>query len=357
MANVHVSTRTAIGVVAILLPGLAACDSNAAEPGRPDEEAASCVEEYTASNLLRRAFAFDGSVTAVRDEVDQRLPPGDMPGENVVPRAEFEVHRWFRPDGKRNTALVWMQRDVHVGDRLLVAGEPRWGGDPLDNALAWECGFTTTYSESIAQEWIAAFSAGTLPASSDASTTTTVLVPPTVAPDSWTVVPVGPLSPRSSAVAVWTGTEVIVGGEPRAWCPPGGDCSVPDLAPLADGDVATDTWHQLPAPGDDWYQITALGSTVVAYSSSDDVTTETRQPLPPDPLSPSFGRALVEVDGDLYLFALDLVANPGSEEPSLLRAARFDATEMHGSCDLTQRFSAEPPWPSATPSLSELRQC
>lgn len=227
-----------------------------------------------------------------------------------------------------------------------------------------------------------------LPSSSDASTTTTVSVPPTVAPDSWTVVPAGPLSPRSSAVAVWTGTEVIVvGGEPQAWCPPGGDCAVPDFAPLADGaafdpadgtwrpiapapltfsgnasaisvhgsvyvlvrgfevrpggtggflryDVATDTWHQLPAPGDDWYQITALGSTVVAYSSSDeagerpdlvlDVTTETWQPLPPDPLSPSFGRAMVEVDGDLYLFAHDLVPNPGSEVPSLLRAARLD---------------------------------
>lgn len=358
------------------------------EPGGRDEAAASCVEEYTAPNLSRRAFAFDGTVTAVRDEVDQRLPPG----ESVVPRAQFEVHRWFRPDGQGNTALVWMQRDVNVGDRLLVAGEPRWGGDPLDDAVAWECGFTTSYAESTAQEWLAAFSAGTLPASSDAATTTpttAVPVPSTVA-SPWTVVPDGPLSPRSSAVSVWTGTEVIVvGGEPQAWCPPGGDCAVPDFAPLADGaafdpadgtwrpiapapltfsgnatavsvdgsvyvlvrsfevrpggaggflryDVAADTWRQLPSPGDDWYQITARGSTVVAYPSSGeagersdlvfDVTTETWQPLPPDPLSPSFGRAMVEVAGELYLFAHDLVPNPGSEEPSLLRAARFDAT-------------------------------
>jgi len=29
-----------------------------------------------------------------------------------------------------------------VGSRLLVSGEPRWGGGALTNAIAWGCGFT-----------------------------------------------------------------------------------------------------------------------------------------------------------------------------------------------------------------------
>jgi hypothetical protein len=49
-----------------------------------------------------------------------------------------------------------MQREVSPGQRLLVSGEPRWGGEPLDDAIAWECGFTTSFTDAAAEECEAA---------------------------------------------------------------------------------------------------------------------------------------------------------------------------------------------------------
>jgi hypothetical protein len=49
-----------------------------------------------------------------------------------------------------------MQRPVQVGERLLVSGEPRWGGEPLDDAIAWERGFTGPFSEALSREWASA---------------------------------------------------------------------------------------------------------------------------------------------------------------------------------------------------------
>ncbi len=41
-----------------------------------------------------------------------------------------------------------------VGKPLLVSGEPRWGGAPLKDAIAWSCGgFTRYYEPSVAAEW------------------------------------------------------------------------------------------------------------------------------------------------------------------------------------------------------------
>ena len=205
-------------------------------------------------------------------------------------------------------------------------------------------------------------------------------------------VAMSPLSPRSSAMAVWTGTEVLViGGEPRSTCPPGGDCIAPDFAPLADGaaydpaadswrtvadaplnmsgnarpvvvgdlvyvlvldaswrpggtggfleyDTASNSWRQLPTPGDGRFEIARFGDSIVAFRGSDeaspapdlvfDTISATWQSLPDDPLSPSFDRTMVSVGGDLFLFAKDLVANPGSEQPSLVRTAVLDPATM-----------------------------
>lgn len=46
--------------------------------------------------------------------------------------------------------------------------------------------------------------------------------------------------------------------------------------------------------------------------------------LPPDPLSPSFDRSMAWSGRELLLFDHELVPNPGSEEPSLTRAAALD---------------------------------
>lgn len=37
---------------------------------------------------------------------------------------------------------------------------------------------------------------------------------------------------------------------------------------------------------------------------------------------------MIGVDGELFLFAMDLVANPGSEQPSLVRTAALDSATM-----------------------------
>lgn len=69
--------------------------------------------------------------------------------------------------------------------------------------------------------------------------------------DAWERVPDGPLSPRSQAVVVWTGNEVlVVGGDDRP-CPPTADCAVPDSPPLGDGaayDPLTREWRRIASP-------------------------------------------------------------------------------------------------------------
>lgn len=100
--------------------------------------------------------------------------------------------------------------------------------------------------------------------------------------------------------------------------------------------IADDRWERLPSPAAevDRYRLVGAGKGVVAYTGSDetgarpdlifDPTTRTWAELPTDPLSPSFDRSMTVAGGGLYLFAKDLVANPGSEKPSLARGARFD---------------------------------
>ncbi len=115
----------------------------------------SCVSEYSHEALKERAFAFDGTVVGMRATDDPRAPEEDVVAEHV----QFEVHEWFA-GGTGEFVTVWMQRPVAQGDRLLVAGEPRWGGAPLEDAIAWECGFTSTYSLARYREWSGVFADG-----------------------------------------------------------------------------------------------------------------------------------------------------------------------------------------------------
>ncbi|MBB5789247.1 hypothetical protein [Jiangella mangrovi] len=114
----------------------------------PDGGAASCAFAYSRETLAERAFAFDGTVT-------------DIGAGSVT----FDVHEWFR--GGEEPAVTVAMADgaaladetsewgpvYEVGTRLLVSGEPRWGGGPLDDPIVWTCGFTRYYDGTTAAFW------------------------------------------------------------------------------------------------------------------------------------------------------------------------------------------------------------
>lgn len=112
-----------------------------------------CVEEYTAAAAIeKRAFAFDGTVSSIDDE---------QPGEEDLGLVSvtFEVNEWFT-GGSEETVTIAMfgpgpdhQATYEVGTRLLVSGTPQWGGVPLENPIAWGCGFTRYYDEGTAHQW------------------------------------------------------------------------------------------------------------------------------------------------------------------------------------------------------------
>jgi hypothetical protein len=127
--------------------------------------AASCVEEYSAATLARRAFAFDGTVTGIGPSPndDPAWPSGGGP-DPYVP-VTFTVNRWYRggdgatitvamlPPSPSTSEIDTGNGSYQVGSRLLVTGEPRWGGRPLDRPVAWTCGFTRWYTAADAAVW------------------------------------------------------------------------------------------------------------------------------------------------------------------------------------------------------------
>ena len=130
----------------------------------PDGGAASCVESYSPDAASGRSFAFDGTVTAIGPARTNR--PGvalDLAG------VTFRVHQWFRGGaGDSVTVDIAASGAARSGDeaspsyglgtRLLVSREPKWDGAPLDNAIAWGCGFTRYYTSSEASQWAKASS-------------------------------------------------------------------------------------------------------------------------------------------------------------------------------------------------------
>lgn len=124
--------------------------------------AVSCVKEYSPREVARRSFAFDGVVTEIGPGTTNRDGEGQLRLSSVT----FDLNEWFS-GGSTETVTVDMlpptpdgmspetRQSYDVGTRLLVSGEPRWGGaDPLADAIAWDtCGFTRYWDSETADAW------------------------------------------------------------------------------------------------------------------------------------------------------------------------------------------------------------
>jgi outer membrane murein-binding lipoprotein Lpp len=124
------------------------------------ETLASCVEAYSPAAVSGRGFAFDGTVARIGDGTTDRPGRGSLNYAGVT----FAVNHWYvggsgasvtvdmaPPDS--GTRLVEAGPTYEAGTRLLVSGESRWGGEDLEDALAWGCGFTRYYEAETAEDW------------------------------------------------------------------------------------------------------------------------------------------------------------------------------------------------------------
>ena len=120
---------------------------------------ASCVEGYNANTIGNRAFAFDGTIITIGPGGTNKADKGTLDTAAVT----FQVNEWFK-GGKGTTVTVDFESSTNNaagndtpayehGTRLLVSGEPRWGGEPLTDAISWSCGFTRYYEPAVADEW------------------------------------------------------------------------------------------------------------------------------------------------------------------------------------------------------------
>jgi hypothetical protein len=128
---------------------------------------ASCVDIYSPAAVTGRSFAFDGTVTAIGPALSNLSgPPQPLAGPPLpLVGVTFRVSKWFH-GGMGDTVTIDMDAPANVSSaplpsygidtRLLVSGEPRWGGAPLDAAIAWSCGFTRYHDTQTAAEWAAA---------------------------------------------------------------------------------------------------------------------------------------------------------------------------------------------------------
>jgi len=123
--------------------------------------ATSCAEQYSPSAVAKRAFAFDGVVVDIGSAHSNRPDRGHLDLAGVT----FAVGEWFSR-GSASTVTLDMDAPIvgagglpegvlsyAVGSRLLVSGEPRWGGSPLTDAIAWGCAFTRYYDSATAESW------------------------------------------------------------------------------------------------------------------------------------------------------------------------------------------------------------
>lgn len=157
--------------VALVLSACADAQGSDAAPGGsarsgevPFSAAGSCVEAYDLKTLSGRDFAFDGTVVDIGSSAGGEADLG-------YSRVTFDVHEWFAggslgrvtvampaPDRVSSDEVQGQDGTTYgVGTRLLVSGEPQWGGEPLEHPIAWTCGFTRYYDADTAAEWVRAF--------------------------------------------------------------------------------------------------------------------------------------------------------------------------------------------------------
>ena len=125
--------------------------------------AASCVENYSATAVAGRGFAFGGKVESIGSGTTSRPGEGRLSYSSVT----FTVEQWFT-GGSGNTMTIDMpppsespQRSdapttYGVGTRLLVSGESRNGEGISKDGIAWGCGFTRYYDTETGSAWLAA---------------------------------------------------------------------------------------------------------------------------------------------------------------------------------------------------------
>ena len=130
----------------------------------PEAGAASCVAVWTEDRPIaeQAVFAFDGVVTDVGPGLTDRPGSGGLDLVAVT----FQVREWFA-GGTGAEVTVDMQPPLRPGQgrsddtvpafapgsRLLVSGSPRWGGAPLEDPIAWGCGFTRYHDQGTADAW------------------------------------------------------------------------------------------------------------------------------------------------------------------------------------------------------------
>ena len=128
----------------------------------------SCVAESNASTLSQRSWAFDGTVESIGVTEDSRV--------GSVPSATFSVNRWYKGGHDEKVTVQYEAGSISEfvpatgpGARMLVAGEPRWGGQPLDDPVAWGCGFSLPWTDSAERAWAKSFAAEAAVNGSDAT--------------------------------------------------------------------------------------------------------------------------------------------------------------------------------------------
>ena len=130
----------------------------------PASGSASCIEVWTAVRPIadQAVFAFDGIVLAIEspglsnrpgfgwlDLVSVTLRVGEWFAGGAGPEAKVDMDPPMAPQGGRSGGDL----SYAVGSRLLVSGRPRWGGAPLEQPIAWGCGFTRYYDRETAVSW------------------------------------------------------------------------------------------------------------------------------------------------------------------------------------------------------------